>query len=691
MLSAATAPTGKTKRGFEALAVFNYFEAKDLFYDALKRDSLGAAYGLSIIYARNDNPFYQPDSAFRFINIAGRNLSSSYPPDSLKYQELGLTPNRVGDQLRHVDSLFFEFAQDANTLETWNNFLKDHRTEPFAKTALELRNNLAYRAAVEAGMASDFVNFIETYPDAAQLAEAKSNYEAALYSEATAIGNVGSFSTFIANYPSSPYIVDAENQIFKYFDAKNDPNELLQFIRQFTQNRNVNEAWRKIYLLEIKQFDPRAIAAFTLKYSDYPFLEELQNDFSFAVTRFYPVKVGDRYGFIDEAGAMRIEPKYDWVEPFIENISLVGLDNRVAFLKKDGKLITGFTYDDGFSFREGFAVVERDGKYGLINRFGEEIIPAAYEELGEMSEGLIYLERDGLLGYANETGELVIDFQFEAATDFKNGLAVVGREGRQGFIDRNGEPISDFRWDWIEPLPENGVAARARANKMFGLINRLGNAVLDTLYEQIGEFHEGFALAAQDGAYGFIDERGRLVTESKYTYSSKALTESYFNNGYAKVFQDEKVGLIDSTGRKVLPAMFEDIRSKGLDRFAAKKKGKWGFVDATNKVWVDFKYEEAAAFEDSVAIVKMKGRFFLIDWKEKGLSDKYLQLDRVGNLIYGGDTTLALISKKGEPITPFIYAEIKVIDDKVVALILPSGYADYFDRSRGSYLWKHND
>ena len=58
-------PSSKLVKAFAALEIHNYFAAKDLFYKAMKKDTLASGYGLSIIYARNNNPFYNLDSAFK--------------------------------------------------------------------------------------------------------------------------------------------------------------------------------------------------------------------------------------------------------------------------------------------------------------------------------------------------------------------------------------------------------------------------------------------------------------------------------------------------------------------------------------------------------------------------------------------------------------------------------------------------
>src|SRR4051812_48581815 len=57
-------------KAYDALKIYNYFEAKRLFEKSLKSKTAAAAYGLSIIYSRSDNPFSNIDSAYKFINTS---------------------------------------------------------------------------------------------------------------------------------------------------------------------------------------------------------------------------------------------------------------------------------------------------------------------------------------------------------------------------------------------------------------------------------------------------------------------------------------------------------------------------------------------------------------------------------------------------------------------------------------------
>src|SRR5262245_39608695 len=61
---------GKLEKAFAALEVKNYFLAKELFHKQVKGHPAAAWYGLSVITGRTDNPFYQLDSSYAYVQRA---------------------------------------------------------------------------------------------------------------------------------------------------------------------------------------------------------------------------------------------------------------------------------------------------------------------------------------------------------------------------------------------------------------------------------------------------------------------------------------------------------------------------------------------------------------------------------------------------------------------------------------------
>ena len=59
----------KISDAYEALSIYDYFKAKQLFYKSLPKYPAEASFGLAIIFNRNDNPFSDLDSSAKYISV----------------------------------------------------------------------------------------------------------------------------------------------------------------------------------------------------------------------------------------------------------------------------------------------------------------------------------------------------------------------------------------------------------------------------------------------------------------------------------------------------------------------------------------------------------------------------------------------------------------------------------------------
>ena len=682
--------SGKLKKGFAALEVYNYFEAKQQFYKALKKDSVAAGYGLSVVYGRDDNPFYQIDSAFKFITLAATKYPDLDSKTKVGYIELGLDSMAISMQVIHVDSLFYNAATARNTLTGWQYFIDFHKAQPYLDNAIENRNEIAFNLAADTNTSAAYRNYVNQYPDADEIFEAGKRYNRLLYEEQTSEGRVRDFQRFIEENPESPYVSDAEYRVFEKATAPGTLEVFRQFIDENPLNENVNRAWRNIYALEVGELSARSIAAFSMKYPDYPFSDELKTDFQLATTRFYPIQENELWGFIDDKGVVRIEPAYDWVEPFSENLASVGKNEKVAFINKAGKLITEFDFEDAYAFKSGYSVVVKNDLYGVINRLGKWIVNPTYQDVGEFSEGFFYAENEDGYGYLDENGNQVIDFHFQNASDFKNGLAIVQKAAKYGMINTRGELVSDFVYDWIEPFRTDRNPSRFKKGNLFGLVDQVGTVLVDSVYTHIGDYSEGLALAANNKTYGFINIKGDTIIDFKYTFSPAVLNVSLFQNGYVRIYQKDKVGVIDTAGTRIFPAIFENIGQFSGNLIPVVKKDKWGYADLNVNLVIPYKFDEAGNFRDSVAVVSKKGLFGLIDTLGKTKVDfKYRSIVLVDSLMLVSDTAYGLIDMNEKILVPLTYSNAEVIDKYIIRFENGKNQGgDYYDILQGKFLWR---
>ncbi len=688
LMSFSIKPSGKLVKAFSALQIYNYFAAKDLFEKSMKKDSVAASYGLSLIYGRDDNPFHNLDSAFKFIGISEQLFPKLDEKKRDDYASLSVDSASIVVQREAIDSVMFQEVLSQPSILAWEAYHSAHKTPYYRELALVYRDSLAFKAALDTNTSASFKQFLDQYPDANQYPEAIELYEWLLFEEVVGPGEVENYQTFINQYPDNPHIDRAQEELYDKYTADGRIESYLEFVRENASSPYVGRAWKQVFALEIDQLTASTLAAFSLRYPDYPFMDELKAEFEATVTRYYPIEVSGSWGFMTEAGEIAIPPVYDWVEQYAENLALVGVGDEVKYINKNGAVIADLGLTDGSRFQKGHAIVEKGEFWGIIDRFGQWTVEPQYEELGEYGSGKYYAHNGTAYGYIDASGNIAIPFVYDNAADFNGGFAVVERNGFFGVIDSLGNPASEFKYDWVEQPNFESLPSRTRRGQKFGLIDENGT-LADSLFDRLGDFNEGLAFAAFGKKYGFINTKADTVIPFKYEYSDIAFKESKFVNGHAKVFQKEGVGIIDTTGEKVFPAIFQDVGVFDSTLTAVKKRGKWGYANSEVKLLIDYQYEKVGDFRDTTAIVVLNGNYGVIGLTgEYILQPEYQLVERLGSSFLVKDSLVMLLNTRGDTLVSPAYVESEVLDHRIIKLQSEDGRWDYYDYQASRFIWR---
>ncbi|UYZ11575.1 WG repeat-containing protein [Brevibacillus sp. WF146] len=303
------------------------------------------------------------------------------------------------------------------------------------------------------------------------------------------------------------------------------------------------------------------------------------------------VYLNGKWGFVGANGELAIPLQFDDVKDFSEGLAAVRVGYKYGYINQKGQWVINpvyplgslYEYDRGVDFHEGFAVVAQGNKYAFINKSGK-VVTAAYDEVMPFREGLAAVRVGNLWGYIDTTGKLAVKPQFDIANDFHEGLAAVARNGRYGYIGKTGAYVIKPQFS-VEGLNYNYSGA-----------------------PRLFDFHEGLALVMINGKYGYIDKTGKTVIPP--AFDSRNQTGDYatdFSDGLALVRVGYRFGYIDKTGKMVIPAQFDaaDPFSEGLAR--VRIKGKDGFIDKTGTFVIPPQFSNARSFQDGLALVTADG------------------------------------------------------------------------------------
>lgn len=118
-----------------------------------------------------------------------------------------------------------------------------------------------------------------------------------------------------------------------------------------------------------------------------------------------------KYGYMDSVERkVVIEPKFDYIGIFNEDIARVNIGNSWGFINKNGEIIIETKFQLVKDFHEGFAafMVKKFGmkKWGYINKEGKIIVNPIYDEAGDFNNGIAKVISKKIFG---ERKELIID------------------------------------------------------------------------------------------------------------------------------------------------------------------------------------------------------------------------------------------------------------------------------------------
>jgi hypothetical protein len=658
----------KIEKGFEALKIYNYFEAKRLFEVVMKKKPSPASFGLATIYYRRDNPFYDLDSAYFYILSSEAKYSEIKDKEKEKLKIYGFDYLNIIELRRNISTEFYKIAQKENTVSAYNQFIINHSWASERFLAIHNRDSLALNEAIAGNSSFHFQYFIRTYPESEYIKVAIKKFDWLLYKEQTKTDNMMAYLTFMKQFPESPHVLDAENRIFELSIVKNVIPEYINFIKNYPNNHNVGNAWKKVYQLFMYDYSDNRINEFQELYPEYPFKEELKHDLQLSRLKLLPYKNGSVFGFMDYDGEIIIEAAYESLGFFKEGLATAVKNGKYGYINKGNEVVIDFQYDLALDFEDGRAIVEREEKLGIIDRSGQVIIPLEFEDVGSFSNGLIYGLKDSLYAYYDRIGKQRIPEKYEEAFTFVNGLAKVQEEGKQAIIDIYGTYYIAPAYEEIRSFSDSLFVYRYE--DLYGLMRQNLEVVVPPTYSEIGKLSSNRALIIKDDFIGYINEKGELVLEPKFDLIPNYLDVAQFEGDLAVVSLKGKYGVVNQHGKFVIAPTYNQLGELGTYLSFTKGKG-WGFIDKTNRTVISPKYDFAESFKDSVAIIENLTLFGLIDMQGKVILEPvYSDIKRLDSqrLMVSLGPKHGVYSVKGEELVPVIYQQIRFFNKDFLIL-----------------------
>ncbi|CAM3478500.1 WG repeat-containing protein [Flavobacterium longum] len=288
------------------------------------------------------------------------------------------------------------------------------------------------------------------------------------------------------------------------------------------------------------------------------------------------------------------------------------------------------------------AVVFKDanGKTGLYHvRQKKLVIPFEYEEIKYGFKGYFQVKKDKKWGVMDSIGAVTIPLQYEYIGLTSAGYSAYA-DKKYTMYGENGKKLSDLSFDKYSYLGANGMILSV--NGKYGLMGKDGKTLAPFEHDEmtVPEDHDlpfTIIVARKNGKLGVLDFSGKIWSDFTYDMvlpesllfsDSRTMTPVF--NGYANqpnrfhfVQVGQHYGIVDNEFKTIIEPTY-DYFLKSPDRsvLLAKKKGKWGMIDLSEKVIIPFEYDYQPEYKD-------------------------------GNYQLSKDRKIGIVNRDGKPLLPF--------------------------------------
>jgi len=198
-----------------------------------------------------------------------------------------------------------------------------------------------------------------------------------------------------------------------------------------------------------------------------------------------------------------------------------------------------------------------------------------------------------------------------------------------GVIDRSGEYVVDPIYKGVQPFSEGMAAYSSTVEKwvyaspletlfnsdlgVWGYVNHNGQIVIGPAFERVREFSEDYAAAAIESKWGFIRKDGTWAIPPRY---DGALS---FRAGVACVRVGQKCGFIDKLGEFAIEPRFDLLLDFSEGLACVELNGKVGYIGRDGYFAIEPRFDPfegsllgATSFQFGLAKVQLNGKDCLI-------------------------------------------------------------------------------
>lgn len=433
----------------------------------------------------------------------------------------------------------------------------------------------------------------------------------------------------------------------------------------------------------------------------------------------YKVTSFNKEGLIDRTGGIIVPPEFKSINYSNGKAQVLPFDKWTIFIPNEEPRT--LYHDNVLLITALKAAIQTNNNSGIISLPNNEYkYYQPNSRIAEASNGLVIIQKDSLFGAVNENGNSLLPFQFDSILVFKNIIYAKLQEknGRDWVpYNLNGRRIGIHLYE--EVREEKNGNFLAIKNDKYGILNLDGGEETPFIFDHIGEFDNGLAVASYQGNQGVIKTNGNwLITPYKdalktinnlifyqqgteygvYDLFERQIFRSNtsiipFQNAFAQNTNDGYL-LYSTRGNLLSEQKYDSIYEVNPNLLVLKRRAKlqlfnieqqllfkldpriqtvrshseelisilmedhWGFISEQGLLTIANRYQEAKDYSEGLSAVNINGSWGYIDLKDRIAIQPTLQMAgsfKNGIAIVKTEGKYGLINAGGNYILDAIY------------------------------------
>ena len=324
---------------------------------------------------------------------------------------------------------------------------------------------------------------------------------------------------------------------------------------------------------------------------------------------------GYRYGYVDIDGKVLLEPQYTEVSRITnmkdnENIYLIVAQNgQYGMVKNQDQIIENEYQSISYNSANNTLTLEKTKKYGVATLEGKIIIPVEFAQIDSTGKYIYATDVDGNVDVYQEDGNPAEIDSNVYILETENENYQIKIDNAQGsvysILNKNGEQITIQNYAYINYLYDNYFIVSVTGGKV-GVINDKEEPIIEIQYDSI-EKVEGtdyiITRLSENNSTQLYDKNFKQLCEM-----TNAIVRAEKN--YVKVYNDTETRYFDLEGNEKQNT--ELLANNQI--YAKYQDGKWGFVDKSGDVVVDYIYDKATDLNSyGYAGIKLDGKWGVVN------------------------------------------------------------------------------